>query len=199
MFPFACEAVTNVSGVRIAAWQHVEGRRGFEVARLEPAADGATRIDGHSTGEDEGLAWGMHYVLEVDARWATRSLDAAGFAEDGPWSLSLRADGEGSWERDGAPAPEFDGCLDVDMVSTVLTNTLAVRRLGLEVEGSGSLDAVWIGTPAGREVERMPQRYARRGIRGFRFEVVGGDFAAELEIDEYGLVVSYPGLAVRVA
>ena len=187
-----------MSGVRIAAWQHVEGRRGFEVARLEAAEDGGYVINGHSTGEDEGMGWGMHYTLQVDASWATRSLDAAGFAEDGPWSLSLTADG-GAWTRDGAPAPEFDGCLDVDMVSTVLTNTLAVRRLGLEVEGSGTLDVVWIGTPAGREVERMPQRYTRVGIRGFRFEVVGGDFEADLKIDEFGLVLVYPGLAQRVA
>jgi uncharacterized protein len=184
-----------LSGVRIAAWQHVEGRRGFEVARLQALPDGAWRIDGHSTGEDEGMAWGLHYLLTVDASWATRSLDAAGFSEDGPWSLSLVSDGAGAWEG----APEFAGCLDVDLVSTVLTNTLAVRRLDLEVGGSGTLDAVWIGTPAGREVERMPQRYTRIGIRAYRFEVVGGDFAADLEIDEFGLVAQYPGLAQRVA
>jgi uncharacterized protein len=188
-----------VSGVRIAAWEHAEGRRGFEVARLEPLADGGWRIDGHSTGEDEGLAWGMHYVLRVDAAWATRSLEAAGFSEEGAWGLSLAADGAGAWERDGAPLRGFEGCLDVDMVSTVLTNTLAVRRLDLEIDESGTLDAVWIGTPAGREVERMPQRYTRVGIRAYRFEVVGGDFAADLEIDEFGLVAQYPGLARRVA
>jgi hypothetical protein len=188
-----------VSGVRIAAWQHVEGRRGFEVARLEPLPEGGHRVDGHSTGEDEGLAWGMHYALCVDASWATRSLELAGFSEDGPWSLALAADGAGTWTRDGAPAPALDGCLDVDLVSTVFTNTLAVRRLALDVGHSSSLDAVWIGTPAGREVERMAQRYARVGIRGYRFEVVGGEFAAELEIDEFGLVARYPGLAVRVA
>ena len=184
--------------VRIAAWQHEEGRRGFEVARLKPSGDGV-RVDGHSTGEDDGLAWGLHYALEVDGAWATRSLQASGLSEDGPWSLSLASDGAGTWERDGAPAPELSGCLDVDMVCTVFTNTLAVRRLALEPERSGELDAVWIGTPAGREVERMRQRYTRLALRTYRFEVVGGDFAAELEIDEFGLVATYPGLARRVA
>jgi hypothetical protein len=187
-----------LSRVRIAAWQHLEGRRGFEVARLEPRADGGWRIDGHSTGEDEGLAWGWHYALEVDATWATRSLAAEGFSEDGPWAMQLSAD-DGSWTVNGAQAPEFAGCADVDMVSTVLTNTLAVRRLDLQVEGSGTLDAVWIGTPAGRELERMPQRYERLGIRAYRFSVIDGDFEADLEIDEFGLVVTYPGLAQRVA
>jgi hypothetical protein len=187
-----------MSDVRIAAWQHVEGRRGFEVARLQRAGDGL-RVDGHSTGEDEGLAWGLHYALEVDAAWTTRSLDVTGLSEDGPWTLALRHDGAGAWTRDGEPAPELRGCADVDLVSTVLTNTLAVRRLGLEIEGSGELDAVWIGTPAGREVERNPQRYTRLGLRTYRFEVVGGEFSAEIEIDEFGLVVTYPGLAQRVA
>jgi uncharacterized protein len=188
-----------VNRVRIAAWQHVEGRRGFEVARLELADDGGYRISGHSSGEDEGMPWGLHYTLLVDPSWATRSLEAAGFSEDGPWSLALASDGAGRWTRDGVAAPEFDGCLDVDLVSTVLTNTLAVRRLDLAVEGSATLDVVWIGTPAGREVERMPQRYTRVGIRAYRFEVVGGQFEADLEIDEFGLVVTYPGLAQRAA
>jgi uncharacterized protein len=85
------------------------------------------------------------------------------------------------------------------MVSTVLTNTLAVRRLDLEVGGASTLDVVWIDTPAGREVVRIPQSYTRVGIRAYRFEVVGSDFAADLEIDEFGLVLAYPGLAVRVA
>ena len=48
-------------------------------------------------------------------------------------------------------------------------------------------------------VVRVPQRYTRLGIRTYRFEVVGGEFEAELEIDEFGLVVTYPGLAQRVA
>ena len=188
-----------MSGVRIAAWQHVEGRRGFEIARLEALDDGGWRIDGHSTGEDEGLAWGMRYELVVDASWAPRALDVSGLSEDGFWGLSLHSDGAGTWRRDGVAAPELDGCFDVDLVCTVLTNTLPVRRLGLDVERSGELDAVWIGTPAGREVERVPQRYTRRGLRTYLFEVVGGDFSAELEIDEFGLVVRYPGLAVRLA
>jgi uncharacterized protein len=183
----------------MAAWQHVEGRRGFEVARLEPVAGGGWWIDGHSTGEDEGLAWGMHYTLIADEAWATRSLEAYGFSEDGPWAVSLTSDGDGTWTRNGTADAAFDGCLDVDMVSTVFTNTLAVRRLELSVEGSGELDAIWIGTPAGREVERMSQRYTRVGIRSYRFEVLGGDFSADLEIDEFGLVLQYPGLAQRVA
>ncbi len=188
-----------MSGVRMAAWQHVEGRRGFEVARLEPVAGGGWWIDGHSTGEDEGLAWGMHYTLVVDATWATRSLEAFGLSEDGPWKLSLSADGEGTWRRDGIHDEAFDGCLDVDLVCTVFTNTLAVRRLGLEVDGAGELDAVWIGTPAGGEIERVAQRYERLGRRTYRFSVTGGEFTADLEIDEFGLVVAYPGLAQRVA
>ena len=188
-----------MSGVRIAAWQHVEGRRGFEVARLEAADDGGYVINGHSTGEDEGMGWGMHYTLRVDASWATRSLERPGSRRTGAGRSRLTADGAGAWTRDGAPRPSSTAASTSTWSPRCSTNTLAVRRLGLEVEGSGTLDVVWIGRPAGREVERMPQRYTRVGIRGFRFEVVGGDFEADLEIDEFGLVLVYPGLAQRVA
>jgi uncharacterized protein len=191
--------VIGVGGVRMAAWQHVEGRRGFEVARLAPVENGAHRIEGVSSGEDEGLAWGLRYTLLVDATWATRQLHLEGLAEDADWTLDLEADGAGRWRRDGAAAPELDGCVDVDLATTVLTNLLPIRRFGLSVEGRADLDAVWIGTPAGREVEPMPQRYERLGPRLYRYSSVGTDFSADLEIDEFGLVVAYPGLAQRVA
>jgi uncharacterized protein len=186
-----------MTSVRMAAWKHVEGRRGFEVARLESGVDGGHRIAGHASGEDEGRAWGLRYALRVDASWATRSLELEGLSEEGPWALTLRSDGDGRWERDGAEAPELAGCADVDLASTVLTNLLPVRRLDLEVGASGTLDAVWISTPADREVQRLAQRYERIGMHLWRYASAG--FEAEIEVDDFGLVVAYAGLARRVA
>jgi hypothetical protein len=36
--------------------------------------------------------------------------------------VTLRADGDGSWVVDGRPAPQLDGCLDVDLESSSMTN-----------------------------------------------------------------------------
>ena len=183
--------------VRIAAWQHIEGRRGFEIARLCPGLQDGHSITGHSTGEDEGRPWGLHYALELDAAWTTRSVAVEGMSEEGPWALELRGDGAGHWLRDGAAAPELEGCLDIDLAATVLTNLLPVRRLDLEVGAAGTLDVIWISIPPEREVRRVPQRYERLGMHLWRYASAG--FEAEIEVDDFGLVTAYAGLARRVA
>jgi uncharacterized protein len=62
-------------------------------------------------------------------------------------SRALEADGAGSWRVGGAPAPHLDGCLDVDLESSSLTNTFSVHRLGLEVGEAADAPAVWGAAP----------------------------------------------------
>ena len=42
-----------------------------------------------------------------------------------------------------------------------------------------------------------PQRYTRLAERTYRFESLGGGFVRDIEVDEHGLVVTYPGLFRR--
>jgi hypothetical protein len=53
------------------------------------------------------------------------------------------------------------------------------------------------------EVERLEQSYARLPDEGRRarydYASPSFDYRAELVYDEFGLVVEYPGIAVRVA
>ncbi|HEU5064347.1 MAG TPA: putative glycolipid-binding domain-containing protein [Gaiellaceae bacterium] len=49
-----------------AAWRHLGVREGFEVVFLRREGDGY-RLDGHSTGLEEGEAWGARYALTLDA------------------------------------------------------------------------------------------------------------------------------------
>jgi hypothetical protein len=44
----------------------------------------------------------------------------------------------------------------------------------------------------------VAQRYTRTGERHYLFEEVSSGFAAELAIDEDGLVLDYPGLCRRM-
>ena len=46
---------------------------------------------------------------------------------------------------------------------------------------------------------RLDQTYRRIGDRTFDYTSEGGSFRAVLEYDEAGLVVDYPGIAVRFA
>ena len=115
-----------------AAWRHLDAREGFEVVFLR-----AGRVEGDTAAVEEGKAWAVRYDISVDAGWATRSARVWGRASSGLRELSLEADGAGRWRVDGAPAGHLDGCLDVDLESSSLTNAFPVHRLGLEVGEAG--------------------------------------------------------------
>jgi hypothetical protein len=111
-------------------------------------------------------------------------------------SLSLEADGRGHWSIDGRRLPELDGCIDVDLEFTPATNALPVRRLRLAEGQSADLRAAWVRFP-GLSAEPNEQRYQRLEGAGYRY--LSGDFSADLEVAEDGLVIRYGELWETVA
>src|SRR4029077_15405427 len=111
-------------------WQHRGARTGFEVAYFQPLGEGC-RIEGWTTAIEDGLTWAVEYVIDLDGAGVTRSARIRGRSAAGFTSASLEADGAGRWVVDGVPASHLDGCLDVDLESSALTNALPVRRPGL--------------------------------------------------------------------
>jgi hypothetical protein len=104
----------------------------------------------------------------------------------------LLADGTGRWNWDGDPElTDVAGSLDVDLTVTPATNTLPIRRLGLEVGQAADLRMAWVQFP-GLEVIPSEQRYERLAADRWKFST--GDFQAELLVDRDGLVLDYGGL-----
>ncbi len=108
-------------------------------------------------------------------------------------------DDDGNWRKDGKqPLPHLNGAIDVDITATPFTNTLPIRRLGLEAGQSADIVVAYIDVPS-LTVTADPQRYTcLEPMRRYRFESQGGDFVRDIEVDEHGLVVLYPGLFKRV-
>ena len=183
---------------RCAAWRHLDAREGFEVVFLR-----AGRFEGDTAAVEEGKAWAVRYDISVDAGWATRSARVWSRASSGLRELSLEADGAGRWRVDGAPAGHLDGCLDVDLESSSLTNAFPVHRLGLAIGESADAPAAYVRA-LDLAVERLEQRYTRladddEGRRRFHYVSPAFDFECELVYDASGLVLDYPGIAVRAA
>jgi uncharacterized protein len=99
---------------------------------------------------------------------------------------------------DGASAPHLDGCLDVDLESSAVTNTLPVHRLDLRPGERGASPAAWVRA-TDLAVERLDQDYLSVGNRDFYYAAPSEDFTARLVYDDAGLVLEYPGIAVRSA
>jgi uncharacterized protein len=182
-----------------AAWQHRGTRSGFEVVFFQADGDGCG-IEGWTTALEDGATWAVEYAIRVDAAWATRSARLRGRSAAGFRSRVLEADGAGHWLVDGEPAPRLDGCLDVDLEASALTNALPVRRMGLPVAARAAAPAAYVRA-VGLAVERLEQTYARTTdeatCQRYDYAAPAFDFGVRLVYDRTGLVLDYPGIAVR--
>ena len=184
-----------------AAWRHLDARVGFEVVFLSSTAD-RYQLDGHSTAVEDGQAWSVRCALTLDSSWRTRSAHIVGRSALGAHEVRLEGDGTGAWRIDGRAAPNLDGCLDVDLEASACTNALPIRRLGLDVGQHADAPAVYVRASDLR-VERLDQHYARLENDGahlrYDYSAPAFDYRGVLTYDEFGLVLAYPGIAVRVA
>jgi hypothetical protein len=182
-----------------AAWRHQGARDGFEVAYFQ-VLDRGWRVEGWTAAIEDGVTWAVEYSIDLDGTGATRGARIRGRAAAGSSSVLLEADGAGRWLVGGVPAPHLDGCLDVDLESSAVTNALPVRRMGLAPGASAAAPAAYVRA-VGLAVERLEQTYLRAPDEAarprFDYAAPAFDFACRIAYDESGLVLSYPGIAVR--
>ena len=107
---------------RSATWLHEDARTGFEVVYFTEVRDGH-HIEGWTTAVEDGHTWLVGYEIDVGDDWVTRSArvtESNGRRNARP--PCSRADEYGRWRVNGIPAPKLDGCLDVDLESSAMTN-----------------------------------------------------------------------------
>ena len=182
-----------------AAWRHQQARTGFEVVHFRRSG-GGWQVVGCTTAVEAGVAWTVEYTLDVDDGWTTRRAAVTGRSAGGVRSTVLESVGDGRWQVDGLPAPDLDGCRDVDLESSAMTNALPVHRLGLTVGRRASTPAAYVRA-VGLGVDRLEQSYTRLHDDGphqqFSYKAPAFDFQCQLVFDPAGLVLAYPGIAVR--
>jgi uncharacterized protein len=184
-----------------AAWRHRDAREGFEVCFFDRDAGGFA-VRGSTAAVEAGAAWAIEYEIRLDAEWRTREATVRARNAAGRRETRLELDDAGRWRVDGRERPDLDGILDVDLGSSSMTNAFPVRRLGLEVGESAPAPAAWV-RELDLAVAPLPQSYERLadegGAQRFAYESPEHGFSAELAYDSGGLVLEYPGIAVRVA
>jgi hypothetical protein len=174
--------------VATVLWQDVE-TGALDRCRLDTGPPGL-RLAGTVLTAAHGTPLDVRYLVEAGPDGRTRRVELA--LDGGATYRVLVADGAGGWRwEDGPELAEVAGALDVDLVVTPATNTLPIRRLGLEVGQAADLAVAWVQFP-GLEVIRSEQRYQRLAADRWHFST--GDFRAELLVDPDGLVLDYAGL-----
>ncbi len=167
---------------------------GHEEAHIELQRDGWL-LSGRLEVEEPGSSASLRYRILCDPRWSTRDASIEGTVNGDPVRFVLHGDGEGHWTRDGAPMPELDGAMDIDLGFTPATNMLPIRRLAMAVGESARVRSAWLRFPELR-LEGLDQVYTREADRTFRYEadVDGTPFTARLDTDAFGRVLLYEGL-----
>jgi hypothetical protein len=140
----------------------------------------------------------VDYLLKTNHTWATLLLEINCRTGMKTSHTKLEGDGNGNWKFNGEQAPQFTGCLDVDIPLTPFTNTLPIRRLGLTPGASSGIRVIYCDVLAG-DISIVKQFYSCISNSKYHYENVPNDFEADIEVDETGLVTHYPSLFTRKA
>lgn len=189
-----------------------------EAARVELGDDGL-RASGTQLGNDQ-TPYRVDYALDASGPgFVTRHLRVAAAGEgwrrsidlvrgdDGAWRIEADAEGEVALAPPGlcSDSAALDaGTLDCDLGFCPLTNVMPVLRHGLhrgpadtrfEAPGDHRFTMAWVSVPD-LVIHVDEQRYEHLAPGRVRFSQPSG-FSAELELDDDGLVLFYPGIAAR--
>lgn len=137
------------------------------------------------------------YWIGCDQQGLTRRVyvsltEATGSGPAGESSrvLIMLTGADGGWKVNGQGRPDLTACPDVDLGISPLTNSLPIRRLKLNPGEASELCAAWVSFP-GLTVAPLRQRYTCLAPNRYRYENLESGFAAELEVDDAGLVIRY--------
>ncbi len=172
---------------------------GMEYLRLEERASEII-ADGTVIMVEDNLPLRIHYTVRCNPGWSVRqvAVEVDGYAAP---RQRLTADGAGVWHKaPNTPLDHLAGCIDVDIAATPFTNTLPIRRLGLQPDESAEIEVAYITIPE-LSLSAARQRYTclEMGQQGgrYRYESLDSGFTAELTVDANGLAIDYQELWKR--
>ena len=172
---------------RRIAWRRTDAILADEHCTLAVRASGLSLV-GTVLGSEGGVPVRVEYRVLADEAGRTTAAhvrELRGFEQR---ALLVERSSKGDWTVDGVPAKTLKGCMDIDLGCSPSTNTLPIRRLRLAVGASSTIKAAWVRFPE-LDVVMAAQTYTRLDDSTYRY--ASGDFAADLTVDDDGLVVRY--------
>jgi hypothetical protein len=172
---------------RRVAWRRSDEVEADEHCTLS-IRDGGLSLVGTVLGAEDGSPVRVEYRVLADRSGLTTAAhvrDIRGFATR---TIVLERDAKERWTVDGSVVRSLKGCTDVDLGCSPSTNTLPIRRLRLGIGASQTIKAAWVRFPE-LTVDKAAQTYTRLDEFTYRYE--SGTFAAELTVDDDGLVTAY--------
>jgi hypothetical protein len=179
--------------VRTLIWRRLDtpGTEYFDMRQ----ADNGWELSGTVAVALDDVPLLVRYTVACGPDWETREVEVTTRSGETKRQLQLSVR-DTSWSSGGRRLSELDGAIDIDLGVTPSTNTLPIRRLQLEVGQQADLKVAWVRFPD-LEVILSNQRYTRLTEDTYRYE--SSSFQRDIDVDDAGLVVTYPDLFVREA
>lgn len=171
-------------------WRRLD-TAGHECGRVYGDDDG-WYLDGVAIFSHEGQPVRLEYLVECNVDWETTAVHIDGWVGDEMIEIEIEATQDGVWTINGTEVEVVEGCKDIDLNFSPITNTLPICRLDLKVGESQKVRAAWLRFPS-FDLVPLDQTYTRINADAIKYESSTG-FTAELKINEIGLVIDYPNL-----
>ena len=165
--------------------------RGHEACRLYQRDD-EWRLEGTAVFSSDDHRCSLAYLIACDTSWNTLRGNVFGWVGNQNVNIELTVDGLHHWQLNGTTASAVDGCVDLDLNFSPVTNMLPIRRLNLAVGEQAEVKAAWLRFPS-FELEPLSQVYTRLDKSHYRYSSSGGEFVRDLTMNEFGFVTDYPG------
>ncbi len=134
------------------------------------------------------------YVLHLNKNWEATRAEIDFHVSDHQHSWHLKRNDDGHWsDNSGKSYPELQGCCFVDITLTPFTNSLPINALQLSEGESAEFDLVYFDILE-ITIRKDRQKYTRMPGNAYRFENEGGNFTADISVDDEGFVTHYPNL-----
>ncbi|NKX53481.1 putative glycolipid-binding domain-containing protein [Arthrobacter mobilis] len=202
---------------RICTWLGEDDPRRADTATINLEPERLT-AHGASRAPDYAASWSLtttanwiteHLTISVHGHGWSRHLDMLR-APNGSWTVKATKSGDTTaFGGTGLPEPgiadvhALDQALDCDIEFCPATNSMPILRLGLvhDAEAAAEFTMAWVRMPS---LEVVPSQQLYAGNRAYDEDTgaavvsySSGDFSTDLTVDADGIVLDYPGLAVR--
>ena len=173
-------------------WRRID-TSGHETARVYGDEDG-WYLDGSAIFLYEGKPCRLEYLIECDAEWKTSIVTVDGFVGDEVIAIEIESE-DGVWYLNGEEVDAVEGCTDIDLNFSPVTNLLPIKRSELAVGDEAPVRAAWLRFPS-FNLEPLDQTYTRKTDSVYNYKSSTG-FEKDITVDDFGLVVEYADLWER--
>lgn len=174
-------------------WRRLD-RAGMEAAGVEQGKPN-WQLHGTTLLEESGKPCRLDYAVVCDSAWRTLWARVSGWIGTTQVNHRVVRNLAGEWRHNGIVQPQLQGCIDIDLAFSPLTNMLPIRRLNLKPGTAASVRAAWLRFPD-FTLAPLEQVYTRESAHRYRYESGGGKFSAALDVNPDGLVLQYGDLWV---